>query len=111
MNEAIGRASLALDPLVTSLKVLFSASEDSEREEGSLAPVDPAKVLAAGERMLALLSEFDPGVEGVMKECRTELRGLFSREAWAELEKLVGEYAFEDAERKMKEALNNLPQS
>jgi hypothetical protein len=67
--------------------------------------VDAAGSREAAARLIALLSELDPGAADFVETHRAALRPLFDDGAWREFEGFVQGYAFADAQARLEEAL------
>jgi len=103
VDAATRELAAHLGPLVAELLTAL-AQESSPAPERST-PVDAAGSREAAARLIALLSELDPGAADFVETHRAALRPLFDDGAWREFEGFVQGYAFADAQARLEEAL------
>ena len=71
--------------------------EEEERPPQTVAPADPAQLKAAVERLSALLCDSDAAAIDLLESEGAALRSLFDAQGFANFEKMVTSYAFDDA--------------
>jgi two-component system sensor histidine kinase/response regulator len=99
-----------LDPLVDRLRAaLGSAPSQDQTTTRPVASVDPQEVREAVARLTGLLSEYDPAAAEFVEANAAILRGLFDDGSWAEFEKLVQGYSFDEAKNRLDQVLKNSP--
>jgi CheY-like chemotaxis protein len=106
VDAATRELAAHLEPLVADLlTALAQESSPAPERSTSAAPVDAAGSREAAARLVALLSELDPGAADFVETHRATLRPLFDDGAWGEFEAFVQGYAFADAQARLEEAL------
>jgi signal transduction histidine kinase/DNA-binding response OmpR family regulator/HAMP domain-containing protein len=95
-----------LTPVVSELRAaLGPAAHETPPRVVTAASCDPAQSLEAAARLTTLLSEFDPAAAAFLESNHSALRPLFGDSEWPYFEKLVGGYAFADAQKALDEAV------
>jgi two-component system sensor histidine kinase/response regulator len=109
LAEARRRAAAVLDPLVQQLRsaLTISGAEIAAPIASPLA--DPVQSRTAATELTRLLSLSDPSAAEFLKAKEGLLRPLFELNPWLELEKLVQNYAFGDAQNLLEQTLKNQP--
>ena len=106
VERARERAVLVLEPLVTGIRVaLGTAASDASAPVHPAAPTSPARSREAAAQLAALLSDSDPAAGEFIEANRGALSPLFDAAGWSELEALVQDYAFADAQARLAHAL------
>lgn len=85
-----------LAKLTASLKP-FVESHRPVRDADQAAPPDPAGIDKAVEDLTPLLEDSDPAAIDLLDSQRSALRALFTPEGFAEFERLVSGYSFDEA--------------
>ena len=93
-----------LAPLIAQITAAFNV-DAVEAVPAITAPADPARSLAAGTQLRALLADSDPGAGDFVEANRDVLRPLFDVNDWPQFETLVQGYAFADAQAQLEHAL------
>jgi two-component system sensor histidine kinase/response regulator len=106
---ALQQVANVLDPLLESLLTFLPSPESSKATPVSHSPIDPSETRAAAEQLAQLLADFDSAAVEFIETNQTALSPLFPADAWAEFEKLVQNYSFNDAEARLTEALQTFP--
>jgi signal transduction histidine kinase/CheY-like chemotaxis protein/HAMP domain-containing protein len=68
-------------------------------------PPDPTRSLDAAARLADLLAECDPGAADFLADNQPALRPLFDNARWPQFERLVRDYAFDEAHAALAQAL------
>jgi HPt (histidine-containing phosphotransfer) domain-containing protein len=106
IGSAKQQLAKVLDPLVLELRAMLGGLEPQPAPQPAPMPIaNPAESRAAGERLVALLSESDPGAADFVEANRAALRPLFDDGAWTAFEKAVQDYGFSDALTELEQAL------
>ena len=105
LDAATESAAVALDTLVSQLRVALGSPTAEVPAPDTVEAVDPVKSREAAARLIALFAAFDATAPDFIEVNRPTLRPLFTGEAWAEFEALVQNYAFSDAQNKLEQAL------
>jgi hypothetical protein len=106
VDPAKQQLSAALGPLVGKLAFALSLAAAERPVQATSVAVDPAKSREAGARLSSLLAEFDPGAADFIEANRAVLQPLFADDSWSKFEKLVQDYAFDEAQAQLKQALS-----
>jgi CheY-like chemotaxis protein len=106
IEAAEARLSATLDPLVARLRDLLPAPQAPDLAQPPKA-TSPAESRDAAARLIALLSDFDPGAAEFADSRGGALQPLFEPGAWSEFVSLVKEYAFDDARARLESALES----
>jgi signal transduction histidine kinase/DNA-binding response OmpR family regulator/HPt (histidine-containing phosphotransfer) domain-containing protein len=97
-----------LTPVLSQLRAaLGPAPHETPQPAITGASCDPAQSLEAAARLTTLLSEFDPAAAAFLESNCSALRPLFGDSGWPYFEKLVGGYAFADAQKELDEAVRS----
>jgi two-component system sensor histidine kinase/response regulator len=106
VDNARLRVDRELAPLTTALGAILGARPASPAVTAapSSMSVDPAQSREAATKLVALLSESDPGASEFIQEHRDALVVLFDPASFAEFEALVDGYAFADAHDRLTRA-------
>jgi signal transduction histidine kinase/CheY-like chemotaxis protein/CHASE3 domain sensor protein len=111
LAAATKQVNTDLAPLVKALRsALQPAAVASPASEVVTASVNPAESRQAATQLRALLSESDPGASDFIAANRAALRRLFDDDGWQQFERLVGDYAFDEAHAYLEEALQRWDQ-
>jgi two-component system, sensor histidine kinase and response regulator len=95
-----------LAPLVEALRgALQPAATEAPAEAPAAGSVNPVESRKAATQLLVLLSDSDPGASEFIAAKRAVLRPLFSDDGWQQLERLVADYSFDEAQSQLEEAL------
>jgi hypothetical protein len=106
VESAKERVATVLQPIVTALRTsLAAAPAEAPVPSTTPTPTNPAQSREAGSRLVALLSELDPGAADFLQANHAALRALFDDGAWREFETNVQGYAFADAQSQLEHAL------
>jgi two-component system, sensor histidine kinase and response regulator len=104
--EAAKRQTLSvLQPLVTAVRAELDRSHPATDADSPAAPVDAAEARDAAVRLSALLADSDPAATDFLDANRRTLRRLFAGDGWNEFERLVQDYAFADAQTRLRQVL------
>jgi len=88
-------------------RALQPAASAKPAPEPAAAAVNPAESRKAATRLLALLSDSDPGASDFIAANRAALRPLFSDDGWQPFERSVADYSFDEAHGCLEEALQS----
>lgn len=107
IQAARAAAAAVLNPLTDQLRAALGTQTSPAITQTAGAVVDPAESREAAKQLTALLSEFDPGAADFVEAKRTLLQPLFTAESWAQFEKLVQNYSFDEAQTLLAQAQQN----
>lgn len=94
-----------LAALTASLKpYLEKFAKDRDADDTS--PADPEAVEQAVKELAPLLEDSDPAATEILDSRRAALRMLFTPEGFAEFERLVANYCFDEAAARLQSAIN-----
>ena len=85
LDAAKESAAVALNTLVSQLRVAFGSQAAEIPAPPTVGAVDPVKSREASARLTALFAECDPSATDFIEANRPVLRPLFTGEAWANL--------------------------
>ncbi len=106
VNSARQATAAALDALVAQLRMTLSATTpEAAPPAPAAAAASPSQSRDAAAGLAKLLSEFDPGAADFIAANSAALRPLFNDKTWPQLEKLVQDYAFAEAQAQLEQAL------
>jgi two-component system sensor histidine kinase/response regulator len=109
LDSATRQLADVLDPLVSELRAMLAGVPSQPLAPPAATPAgNPAESRAAAGRLIALLSESDPGAADFVEANQAALYSLFSDEAWTRFTSLVQDYAFGDAQAQLEQALNSV---
>jgi len=108
LAAATRQVNTDLAPLVEALqRALQPAASAGPAPGPAAAAVNPAESRKAATRLLALLSDSDPGASDFIAANRAALRPLFSDDGWQPFERSVADYSFDEAHGCLEEALQS----
>ena len=108
-EPVLQQVAKVLDPLLEQLRNFLPSPETSKPSPVSHSPADPAQTRAAAEQLAQLLADFDSGAVEFIEANQAALSPLLPGDAWVEFEKLVQNYAFNDAEARLAQATQEFP--
>jgi HPt (histidine-containing phosphotransfer) domain-containing protein len=106
VQSAIRQLEVALNPLVTDLKIALSSTTGGVTDHTSSAGlVDAGHARALAAQLAQLLTEFDPGAADFIEANQGTLKTLFGAESWEQLTKQAQAYAFEECQALVEKAV------
>jgi hypothetical protein len=113
--DAVRRAqqdlATALAPALATARELAPpavADDPAAALPAAATALDPASTREAAARLTELLMDNDPGAADFVAANRARLQPLFQGPTWAELERLVRDYAFAEALERLERAGGDL---
>jgi PAS domain S-box-containing protein len=111
LRSAGEAASAVLNPLINELRTAFDRQISPEVPQTTTVIADPAGSREASNQLTILLSDFDPVAAEFIETKRTLLQPLFTSESWADFEKLVQDYNFNEARMLLDKSLQTALQT
>ena len=100
------QAGAVFEPLLTGIRTAFGAAgSDPSTQVDPVSPASPARSRESAAQLTVLLADSDPAAGEFIEAHRDALRPLFDAAGWSELKALVEAYAFDDAQARLKHAL------
>ncbi|HEV8541175.1 MAG TPA: response regulator, partial [Verrucomicrobiae bacterium] len=105
LDPSLNELRTALDPVTTQIQACLGSPPQKAETRSDLKSLAGSSISPeTADRLLALLSEFDPGAVDFLEQNQDVLRPMFKDDAWREFGNFVRDYAFPQAQACLEQA-------